>query len=208
MEDYESFLDRCNRIASNFTKFRAAEVLPQVLRPDRRRMEPALNVKPSVTLSRSENSDIKWEERAKLGDWPELDTRVNGGKGTKEDLERMQKLGRDIAAAKESKLAEKRESKLAEKRENKRESKREYNREAKKAERERNSASGNVAEKEQDRLRKQQQRAKEAEEKGIVRRKYEKSSDLTDDEKLARKREKNRLKQQKFRESKKKSQLE
>jgi hypothetical protein len=178
------------------------EELPEALRPDRSRMDKRLTEKPIAKLSRREKALIRWDERHKMGDWPAVSARVMSDKGLPEDIAKMEKLEVDTKNAMEKALEEKILSTQAGN--SITEQKGKYMTNYMANYRQKKKAEGDFSERERDRLRKRQVQLQKDAEEGVNRRKYEKTTHLTDEEKQARNREKNRIKQQKYRESKKK----
>jgi hypothetical protein len=70
-------------------------------------MEARLTEKPIAKLTRREKALIRWGERHKMGDWPKVSARVETGKGSAEDVAKMEKLAEDTKKALEKALQDK-----------------------------------------------------------------------------------------------------
>ena len=104
-QEYESFLERCEKISFNFIE--KEYELPEAIRPDKWRMAPRLTQKPIALLSRTEKSIIRWNERHKIGDWAGITSRIDFGKGSNQDKKKMEELEANTKLAFEEALKEK-----------------------------------------------------------------------------------------------------
>lgn len=176
--DLKCFLERCKNIVSNFLSF-DRESLPEPTRPDRSTTDQSIRRVSTVHLTALEKRTLQAELISSTPDYFGVQKRIIQQKETDNDVETMKKFKDDYERKLVDALEEKRKKPLEKK---KRKSKRTTEEEREKA-----------------RLKKQRQRQAKAEKEGRIVRNYTLMKNMTETEKDAHEKEKNRLRQEEFR---------